>query len=199
MIYDTLDVLPIKTFYKIQETGNIAFLNPSNDLSDIDLNELFDTLSDDFNMLDKGDNFDKEFILEKEIAHLESKVKLLTLGVDILRFEYNDEIKLIIEKEINHKIRTNRTEYYYKDLERIDKKILLINSKIQRLLDQRKSNNGNASSNSTIDDMLASICSILSVSFDFNTIPCTTYLAYKKQTNSKIKAQEEQLQKLNIK
>lgn len=199
MIYDTLDILPIKTFYKIQETGNIDLLNPSNASSEIDFSELFDHLSDQFNMLDKGDDFDREFMLEKEISHLESKVKFLTLGVDILRFEYNDEIKLIIEKEINHKIRTNRTEYYYKDLERIDKKILLINSKIQRLLDQRKSNNGNASSNSTIDDMLASICSILSVSFDFNTIPCTTYLAYKKQTNSKIKAQEEQLQKLNIK
>ena len=199
MIYDTLDILPIKTFYKIQETGNVDLLNPSNASSEIDFSELFDHLSDQFNMLDKGDDFDREFMLEKEISHLESKVKFLTLGVDILRFEYNDEIKLIIEKEINHKIRTNRTEYYYKDLERIDKKILLINSKIQRLLDQRKSNNGNASSNSTIDDMLASICSILSVSFDFNTIPCTTYLAYKKQTNSKIKAQEEQLQKLNIK
>lgn len=199
MIYDTLDILPIKTFYKIQETGNIDLLNPSNAPSEIDFSELFDHLSDQFNMLDKGDDFDREFMLEKEISHLESKVKLLTLGVDILRFEYNDEIKLIVEKEIHHKIRTNRTEYYYKDLERIDKKILLINSKIQRLLDQRKSNNGNASSNSTIDDMLASICSILSVSFDFNTIPCTTYLAYKKQTNSKIKAQEEQLQKLNIK
>lgn len=199
MIYNTLDILPIKTFYKIQETGNIDLLNPSNAPSEIDFSELFDHLSDQFNMLDKGDDFDREFMLEKEISHLESKVKLLTLGVDILRFEYNDEIKLIVEKEIHHKIRTNRTEYYYKDLERIDKKILLVNSKIQRLLDQRKSNNGNASSNSTIDDMLASICSILSVSFDFNTIPCTTYLAYKKQTNSKIKAQEEQLQKLNIK
>lgn len=199
MIYDTLDILPIKTFYKIQETGNIDLLNPSNAPSEIDFSELFDHLSDQFNMLDKGDDFDREFMLEKEISHLESKVKLLTLGVDILRFEYNDEIKLIVEKEIHHKIRTNRTEYYYKDLERIDKKILLINSKIQRLLDQRKSNNGNASGNSRIDDMLASICSILSVSFDFNTIPCTTYLAYKKQTNSKIKAQEEQLQKLNIK
>jgi len=199
MIYDSLDILPIKTFYKIQETGNIDLLNPSNDPRDIDFNELFDRLSDQFNMLDKGDDFDRELVLEKEIAHLESKVKFLTLGVDILRFAYNDEIKLIIEKEIHHKIRTNRTEYYYKDLERIDKKILIINSTIQRLLDQRKSNNGNASSNSTIDDMLASICSILSVSFDFNTIPCTTYLAYKKQTNSKIKAQEEQLQKLNIK
>ena len=199
MIYDTLDILPIKTFYKIQETANVGLLNPNGEQIDFDISELFDRLSDQFNTLDKGDGFDREFILEKEIAHLESKVKLLTLGVEILRFEYNDEIKNTIEKEIHHKIRTNRTEYYYKDLERIEKKTLLINAKIQRLKDQQKSNNGNESSNSTIDDTLASICSILGVSFDFNTIPCTTYLAYKKQTNSKIKAQEEQLQKLNTK
>lgn len=198
MIYDTLDVLPVKTFYKIQETSNFNLLNPKN-IEIEDLPSLFDELSDEFNKLDKGEGFDREFILQKEISHLESKVKVLTLGVEILRFEYDDEIKNTIEKEIHHKIRTNRTEYYYKDLERIEKKTLLINAKIQRLKDQQKSNNGSESSNSTIDDMLASICTILGVSFDFNTIPCTTYLAYKKQTQSKIKAQEEQLQKLNIK
>lgn len=198
MIYDTLDVLPVKTFYKIQETSNFNLLNPKN-IGIEDLPSLFDELSDEFNKLDKGEGFDREFILQKEISHLESKVKVLTLGVEILRFEYDDEIKNTIEKEIHHKIRTNRTEYYYKDLERIEKKTLLINAKIQRLKDQQKSNNGSESSNSTIDDMLASICTILGVSFDFNTVPCTTYLAYKKQTQSKIKAQEEQLQKLNIK
>lgn len=198
MIYDTLDVLPVKTFYKIQETSNFNLLNPKN-IEIEDLPSLFDELSDEFNKLDKGEGFDREFILQKEISHLESKVKVLTLGVEILRFEYDDEIKNTIEKEIHHKIRTNRTEYYYKDLERIEKKTLLINAKIQRLKDQQKSNNGSESSNSTIDDMLASICTILGVSFDFNTVPCTTYLAYKKQTQSKIKAQEEQLQKLNIK
>lgn len=198
MIYDTLDVLPVKTFYKIQETSNFNLLNPKN-IEIEDLPSLFDDLSDEFNKLDKGEGFDREFILQKEISHLESKVKFLTLGVEILRFEYDDEIKNTIEKEIHHKIRTNRTEYYYKDLERIEKKTLLINAKIQRLKDQQKSNNGRESSNSTIDDMLASICTILGVSFDFNTIPCTTYIAYKKQTQSKIKAQEEQLQKLNIK
>lgn len=198
MIYDTLDVLPVKTFYKIQETSNFNLLNPKN-IEIEDLPSLFDELSDEFNKLDKGEGFDREFILQKEISHLESKVKVLTLGVEILRFEYDDEIKNTIEKEIHHKIRTNRTEYYYKDLERIEKKTLLINAKIQRLKDQQKSNNGSESSNSTIDDMLASICTILGVSFDFNTVPCTTYIAYKKQTQSKIKAQEEQLQKLNIK
>lgn len=198
MIYDTLDVLPVKTFYKIQETSNVNLLNPTNSESE-DLSLLFDELSDEFNKIDKGEGFDREFILQREISHLESKVRLLTLGVEILRFEYNDEIKAVVENEILHKIRTNRTEYYYKDLERIEKKTLLINAKIQRLKDQQKSNNNSSSNNASIDDMLASICSILGVSFDFNTIPCTTYLAYKKQTHSKIKAQEEQLQKLNTK
>jgi len=198
MIYDTLDLLPIKTFYKIQETGKTTLLSTSTDY-DNDLDELFDVLSDEFNKLDKGDDFDREFMIEKEISHLESKVKFLTLGVEILRFEYHDETKLSLEQEAHHKIRTNRTEYYYKDLDRIEQKALKINTKILRLKDQRKSNNKADSNNSTIDDMLASICTILGVSFDFNTIPCTTYLAYKKQTHSKIKAQEEQLQKLNTK
>ncbi|WCM42405.1 hypothetical protein MG290_01675 [Flavobacterium sp. CBA20B-1] len=196
MIYNTLDLLPIKTFYKIQETGNLKLLNAPN-LDETELKDLFDSLSDQFNKIDKGEEFDREFLLQREISHLETKVKIITLGVEILRFEYDDEVKASIEQEAHHKIRTNRTEYYYKDLERIEKKISLINTKIQRLKEQQKTTQ-KSNDNSSIDDMLASICSILGVSFDFNTIPCTTYLAYKKQTQSKIKAQDEQIQKLNI-
>ncbi len=196
MIYDSLDTLPVKTFYKIQETGNFKLLNPD-DESENETKELFDRLSDEFNKLDKGSSYEREFLLQKEIAHLEAKQNLCALAVEILRFELNQEVKESLEKELHFKVRTKNTAYYYKDLGRAESKISLLKVKIERLKEQLKSNNSNSSNLlQTIDDVLASISSILGVSFDFNTLTCTPYLAYKKQTESKVKSQEKQLSNL---
>src|SRR5690606_6941863 len=132
MIYDSLDVLPVKTFYKIQQTGNYKLLNLQSE-NEEELKNLFDKFSDEFNQLDKGSSFEKDFLLQREIAHLEAKERLCILGVDILKFEYDQDVKNILEKEIHFKIRTKTTEYYYKDLERIEKKITLLRTKIERL------------------------------------------------------------------
>lgn len=197
MIYDSLDTLPVKTFYKIQETGNFKLLNPDEE-SENETKELFDRLSDEFNKIDKGDNYETEFMLNKTIAYIESKENLCTLGLQILRFELNQEVKEVIEKELHIKIRTKNTAYYYKDLERVEGKMAVLNSKKQKLIEQKKkvSQNGNSDSSFSIDDALASISAILGVSFDFNTLSCTSYLAYKKQTASKVKSQEKQLSNL---
>jgi|SRR5690606_3443717 len=197
MIYDTLDRLPIKTFYKIQETQNFNLLNPNEICTKIDLELLFDDLTNEYEMLvDSG--ADKIFFIKKEISHLESVKKLCSLGIEILKFQYNEEIKNKICEMLHLNIRTNLTPHYFKDLERCEKKISLLDKKINQLeklipKEEKRSNNN------SIDDVLASICSILGVSFDFNTIPCTTYLAYKKQVDSKLKVQKEQLSKIKLK
>ena len=199
MIYDSLDTLPVKTFYKIQETGNFKLLNLDLE-NEEEAKTLFDQLSDEFNKIDKGDNYETEFMLNKTIAYIESKENLCTLGLEILRFELNQEVKEAIEKELHIKIRTKNTAYYYKDLERVESKIAILNSKKQKLIEQKKKANqkGNGDSIFSIDDALASISAILGVSFDFNALTCTPYLAYKKQTESKVKSQEKQLSNLKM-
>jgi len=194
MIYDSLDTLPIKTFYKIQNTGNVELLSVGKENQELDLEQLFDKLSLEFESLAHSQE-DKVFFIKREISHLESVKKVCSLGIEILKFEYNEEIKNKICELLHLNIRTNLTSHYYKDLERCEKKISFINKKIsqlEKLLPTEKE----SKSNDTIDDILASICSILGVSFDFNTIPCTTYLAYKKQVDTKLKVQKEQLSKL---
>jgi|SRR5690606_16713950 len=194
MIYDSLDTLPIKTFYKIQNTGNVELLNVGKENQELDLEQLFDKLSLEFESLAHSQE-DKVFFIKREISHLESVKRVCSLGIEILKFEYNEKIKNKICELLHLNIRTNLTSHYYKDLERCEKKISFINKKIsqlEKLLPTEKE----SKSNDTIDDILASICSILGVSFDFNTIPCTTYLAYKKQVDTKLKVQKEQLTKL---
>lgn len=200
MIYNTLDNLPFKIFTKIHQTKEYSLLNIK-DKSTEELALLFDDLTDEFNELDDQKSFEN-FLLEKEIAHLESKIKLLNLGVEILKFEVNEAVISFIEKEMRMKIRMNFTQYYYKDLERIEQKVNLQKVKVEKLREQLISKSKQSSPDETtytIDDNLASISTILGVSFDFNTIPCTVYLAYKKQAQTKIKAQEEHLNKLKNK
>lgn len=198
MIYNSIDILPVKLFYRIQETGDFSLLNPKSKKHSEDLPALFDQLTDSFNKIDKGSSYDSEFFLQKEIAHLEAKRKFCIVGIEILKFELIPEVKEEIEKALNIRIRTNVTSYYYKDLERAEYKVADLDKKINVLKKQLKSKNSNEGPSSSIDDLLASISTILGVSFDFNTISCTTYLAYKIQTESKINAQQDQLRKLKL-
>lgn len=198
MIYDTLDNLPVKTFYKIQSSGNAGLLNPNNETTQQDLNELFDDLVTQFEVLSESST-ERDFFIKREISHLESVKKIATLGVEILKFEWNEEIRAEVSKLLGLNIRTNRTIYYYKDLERCEKKIALIDKKIQTLSNQLPKEKESNNNTETIDDVLASFCTVLGVSFDFNTLPCTSYIAYKKQMAMKIKTQSEQLSKLKNK
>lgn len=198
MIYNSIDTLPVKLFYRIQETGDFSLLNPKGKKHSEDLPTLFDHLTDSFNKIDKGSSYDSEFFLQKEIAHMEAKKRACIAGIEILRFELIWDVKEELEKALNIRIRTNVTNYYYKDLERADYKVADLDKKINVLKKQLKSKNNSEGPSSSIDDLLASISTILGVSFDFNTISCTTYLAYKRQTESKINTQQDQLRKLKL-
>lgn len=198
MIYNTLDYLPIKIFIKIQETGNISLLTTADeDVSNEELQILFDKLSDEFQQLNAEDNSSRNFMILKEISHLEAKLKTAMCGIEILRFEANNSVMLALSELLNVTIRTNRTDYYYKDLERAESKAKLINKSIEKLRDQLPKKD--ESKSDSIDDTLAAISMITGVSFDFNALSCTAYAALIKQTKQKVKAQEESINKLKNK
>lgn len=198
MIYNTLDYLPIKIFIKIQETGNISLLTTADeDVSNEELQILFDKLSDEFQQLNAEDNSSRNFMILKEISHLEAKLKTAMCGIEILRFEANNSVMLALSELLNVTIRTNRTDYYYKDLERAESKAKLINKSIEKLRDQLPKKDETKSD--SIDDTLAAISMITGISFDFNALSCTAYAALIKQTKQKVKAQEESINKLKNK
>ena len=197
MIYDSLDILPIKTFFKIQETNNISLLVTANELFEVDeLQKIFDKLSDDFQMMNAEDNSARNFMLLKEISHLESKYKTAICGIEILRFEANTAIIHTLSELLNIKIRTNQTNFYYKDLDRAQSKANLLKRSIEKLRDQLPKTK--PESNKSIDDVLASVSMITGVSFDFNAISCTAYLALLNQAKIKTKAQEESINKMKF-
>ena len=117
MIYNNLDILPVKTFFKVQETGNLNLLVTGNEpISNEELSLVFDRLSDEFQELSSKGGSERNFMLIKEISHLESKYKTAICGIEILRFEVNLAILQSLKELLNIKIRTNTTQYYYKVL-----------------------------------------------------------------------------------
>lgn len=197
MIYDSLDTLPVKTFYKILETNNLRLLSNGHDRPDSELELIFDKLSEEFQELSSEDKSDRNFMITKEISHLESKYRTAICGIEILRFELNATVLQELEKLLNVRIRTNLTEYYYKDLERAESKANLIKKMINKLKDQLPTKQN--SRGGSIDDTLATISMITGVSFDFNLISCTAYYALLNQANQKAKAQEQALNELKSK
>lgn len=198
MIYDSLDILPIKTFFKIQETNNISLLVTANELFQEDeLKLIFDRLSDEFQTLNAKENSVRNFMLLKESSHLEAKFKTAICGIEVLKFQNKDDVRISLCELLNVKIRTNRTDHYYKDLERAENKANLIKKSIQQLNNQLPRKNETKSI--TIDDTLAAISMITGVSFDFNLISCSAYVALLNQAEQKTKAQEESINKLKNK
>lgn len=196
MIYNSLDTLPIKIFYKIHETGDLTLLKKSGN-KDCDYEKLFNQLCDEFRILSDGDHLDKDFFIRREISHQEAVKKVCTLGVEILKHRYIDEIKLQVTELLRIPIRTDIQAHYNKDLERCEKKIVLLDKEIARLSERlTKPDQKDIGKKSSIDDTLASMSSILGIPLNFNKITCTTYLAYKKQAEAKIKSQEQQTNQL---
>jgi hypothetical protein len=189
MHYDSLDILPIKLYYKIAETGNLSLL--SSLLTDEnELQKLWFELDCGFKDLDKTEEATKTFRLSKSISALEIKHQFVLMACETLRFEWNEEIINILRSH-EYTLRDTDTETFFSDLERIEKETNSIVVKVNMLRRQlpKTDNNKNKSS---LDEVMASYASILGFDFDFNTISCTKFFALQSQVHSKVKALETQ-------
>lgn len=192
MTYDSLDILPIKLYYKIAGTGNLKLL--SNTITDdIELDELWFDLDCAFKDLDKTEEATKTFRLSKSISALEAKHKFVLMACETLKFEWNSEIVDLLRNE-GYTLRDTETETYYKDIERIEREtnaIVVKANMLRRQLPKADENN-----KSSLDEVMASYASILGFDFDFNTVSCTKFFALQGQVHSKVKALEKQQQNL---
>lgn len=178
--YDTLDILPLKLYYKICETSNLSLL--SNQIEGKDLENLWKELDSSFKDLDKSEESRSAFRLNKTIAELENKLKLILMSVEALKFD-DDQRILDLLKSFNNNVRTDNTENYYSDLERIERETngIVVNiSRLKKQLPKPSSDKVN------IDEVLASYSAILGIDFDYNSISCSKFFALKKQVFIKI-------------
>jgi hypothetical protein len=187
MTYDSLDIIPYKTFFKIAESGNVQLLSDTEKDPEL-LGALWESLYQQH--LDKAGASNQEkktFRISKEISSLEETYKIVLMSCEALKFAFNDELFKLLTVEYGYTLRTTDADIYYKDIDQIEREASALKIKINvlsKLLP--KVDQGQKYS---IDDVMASYCSILEFQIgDFNSITYTAFYSYEKQVHAKVEA-----------
>ena len=194
MIYNSLDILPIKLYYRIEASGDVELLTDEVLEDKSILIDLWSKLKAEFVELDKSDNSKKVFRISKEISNLESIYHAVLMSCESLGFEYDEKLIQAIRDYGFHFDDTN-TKTYYDSIERIVREAKSYVVKINNLKNQLPKNNDDSKSVS-LDEIMASYSSTLGFDFDYNSISCTKFFALKNQVTRKLKAIDEQIQKV---
>ena len=192
MIYNSLEILPYKTFFKIVDSQDVSLLKNGAEAEEKDLKELWESLLKEYNEISPEKEEMNLLRVKRDIEAIECKYKAIQVSLSALDFHYDDELMEIL-KSYGYKL---TKENYYDDLKRISREseaLLMKSANIKKKLPKVDANS--ASTKVTIDRLFAFYSSVLGFDFDYNTIPVTKVLALKEQVNSKIKSQENNTKK----
>lgn len=192
MIYDSLDILPIKLYYRIDASNEVKLLALNEEVEENNLVSLWAKLKAEFTELDKSDTSKKIFRLSKQISDLEATYHAVLMSCESLGFEYDEKLIQVI-RDYGFKFDDTNTKTYYDSIEKVIREAKSYVVKINRLKDQLPKNNDNSKSVS-LDEIMAGYSNTLGFDFDYNSISCTKFFALKNQVANKLKAIEKQIQ-----
>lgn len=172
MTYDSLDILPIKLFYKIAETGDVSLLSDKK----VDHKAIWERLREDFK---KYDNSTTERTL-KQIERLKLQYQVVTSSVYVLRFDWSQAVVDLL-KEQGYSINEETYSEDLDDIERQNESLLVKISYLQAKLPKENKQKVD------LDEVMGSFSSILGFDFDYNTISVTKFFALEKQVRFKAK------------
>lgn len=196
MIYTSLDKLPIVLYYRILETNNLQLLiKKSTDISELELQEIWEKLQLDFQYLDDNHLNKKVFNLTKQYNINILRHQLVSNYIELLTVEYNEEYISELKKygfNANQDNYIEKLEIFKKDLEGFIIKANHFKAQIPKTKDEENSEKV------SIEEVLASFTNVLGYSIgNFMKITCLEYLSFKKIVLAKLKSQEKEL--LNLK
>lgn len=191
MTYQTLDYIPYKLFLRIASTGDFSLLSDTEKNLDV-LAKIWDKLFTEHLELDSTPESKKEFRINKDVEALETEHKFIVCACDCLEFAIDDDLIQILRSK-RYELRTDNTENYYQDIEKIKRfakgLIFKINALKSQLPKESTEENKIADPQKlTIDDVMANYTNIMGYDFDYNTITYTKFNAIKRQVHLKIKA-----------
>lgn len=192
MIYNSLEILPYKTFFKIVDSQDVSLLKNGAEAEEKDLKELWESLLKEYNEISPEKEEMNLLRVKRDIEAIECKYKAIQVSLSALDFHYDDELMEIL-KSYGYKL---TKENYYDDLKRISREseaLLMKSANIKKKLPKVDANS--ASTKVTIDRLFAFYSSVLGFDFDYNTISVTKVLALKEQVQSKVKPQENNTKK----
>lgn len=190
MIYNSLDIIPYKTFLKVLKTSDLTLLSTEaldeNELQEANLVSVWENLQEAYEKINPSNESKEILRLSKKIEEYLTKYKVVTSAVECLLFEYNDELVAMLKKYGYNLTDSN----YHKDLERISRESnawLLKAERLQSQLPEEKTDN---EKETNVDEVILGYCSATQLQFDSNTISVTQFLAMQNVFKNKLKALE---------
>lgn len=188
MIYNSLDIMPIKLFLKIVETKDLTLLG---NLPNNELDELWQSLYAQYLELDSNPTAKRHFRTAVNVDFYLLKYQYILYMCEALAFDWDDEFVNQL-KSYGYKI---TKENYYKDIERIVREANGLKIKAETLQQQLPKDEEN-NSKVNIDEVISGYCLILGYDLgDYNLLTVTKFLAIKKTVNAKVDNIKKQEQK----
>ena len=186
MIYNNIDIIPAKIYFKIIEKGNLSLLcSDGEKLSEVELSNIFEKIQSEDDKLTESKGKSKELDIYTKIEALATKYKKIKYSIYYLRHLKDEELMELLKKD--GYVFTEDLEPSLDEIERISESLLVkIDSIKQRLPKKKEESEGKET---PFDEVVLSYCALLGMGYtDTNILSLAQYRAIIKMGNNKIEA-----------
>lgn len=198
MLYSSVDTIPGKLFYKIEETGDLSLLSTTKEHSFEEIQKAWLKIKDENRNQPGKANLNKLLTVSKRIEYLQATLEFVALSVHYL--------KVIIDEELVEKLKEYGYQFnwipddnseenrkvYIEDVARVEREMNALQIQVdaaKEKLPKPKEGDANKDAASTFDVLCLSYASFAGFGFvDTNTIVLSQFNAIVNIGNEKLKA-----------
>lgn len=185
MTYNRLDIIPLKIFLEVLNTGNLTLLtDDKKQLATI--SQVWSQMEADYELLGLSGNTNKLLNLTSRIEKLKVKYDAIGFALDALRFDPDDTDFMARLNSFGYAI---NKKTHFEDIDRIDRESQSLLIKIKRLKQKLPKYDKNDKT-TTIDRVILGYSAITGLQFDTNKITVVQFHSLKELAEEKIKQLE---------
>jgi hypothetical protein len=198
MLYSSVDTIPGKLYYKIEETGDLSLLSTTGKHSVDELQKAWIQIKEENSNQPGKANLNKLLTVSKRVEYLQATLEFVALAVH--------HLKVIIDEELVEKLKEYGYQFdwipgddseenravYIKDVERVEREMNGLQIQLdaaKEKLPKPKETDGNKDASSTFDTLCLSYAAFAGFGFvDTNTIVLSQFNSIISIGNEKLKA-----------
>lgn len=191
MIYTSIELIPAKIFFRIQETNNLTLLTDEENVDKQVLAQIWEQLKEQNGSLPESEEGKRTLSIATRLEMLNARLESVTLATHHLKSVYDQELMdlLISKGYFPEDYKFTDQEQLVEDLKRVDREAEAIQIKINLHKDKLPKDDGKKKI--TFDQSVMGYSAFTGSGFiDPNTIALTQYYALINLGAEKIKALE---------
>jgi len=188
LIYNSIEILPMRIFLKVTQTGDLNLLGEGDEKQ---LNDCWGKIIEEFKEIDPDDIFKKQFSKIRHIEHLVCKYNAIKLGLWCLKIRKEESIIKMLSS-YGYVIR--RDDNYLDDITRAERFSIAIKDRIKQLTDELESEKSDEKLN--FDKVIVRFNIIMGFKIaNANKVTVSEYYAIKEEVEEK----QKQIKKMSNK